>query len=222
MKRSRKISGVEKMLGRIRKEYHFGQLDRQDLCPDPLDQFARWLKDAVERHQDAKANVMVLATAGKGKGSNRCVLLKDLTKQGFVFYTYTQSLKARQLKENPRASACFYWPETERQVTVAGRVRRIPRRKVEIYFRSRPREAQIAAWCTEQSQVIQSREELDCRFREWSRKFEGREIPLSPYWAGFCLEPSEFEFWQGRANRLNDRFRYRLKAGRWTLERLQP
>ena len=110
----------------------------------------------------------------------------------------------------------------ERQVTVAGRVKCLPKREAEIYFQSRPREARIAAWCTEQSKVIGSREELDRRFRELSRKYEGRKIPLSPYWAGFCLRPREFEFWQGRANRLNDRFRYQLKAGRWTIERLQP
>ena len=222
MKHLQKVSDIEKMMGMIRKEYHAGKLDRQDLLPDPFEQFARWLREAVKRHNDPKANVMVLATAAKGKVSSRCVLLKGLTQQGLLFYTHTLSLKARQLKANPEASVCFYWPKTERQVTVVGRVKRIPGRAAEIYFRSRPREAQICAWCTEQSKVIKSREALERRFRELSKKYEGREIPVSPNWAGFCLQPVEFEFWQGRANRLNDRFRYRLKTGRWTIERLQP
>ncbi len=222
MKPFGKYSDIEKKMGRIRKEYHFGKLDRQDLLRDPFDQFAGWLKEAVERHKDPKANVMILATAAKGKVSNRCVLLKGLTPQGLIFYTHTLSLKSRQLKENPAASACFYWPEMERQVTVAGRVKRIPAREAEIYFCSRPREAQIGAWCTKQSQSIENRQELERRFLELSKKYEGKEIPVSPYWAGFCLQPREFEFWQGRANRLNDRFRYRLKAGRWIIERLQP
>lgn len=217
-----KYGGIEKMMAGIRKEYHFGKLERTDLAHNPFDQFTRWLREALLRHRDARANVMVLATAGKGKVSARCVLLKGLSKQGLTFYTHTKSLKARQLKENPRACACFYWPEMERQVTVTGLVRQVPRKEAEIYFHSRPREAQIAAWCTEQSKGIESRAELDRRFRNFTQKYEGREIPLSPHWAGFCLRPREFEFWQGRANRLNDRFHYGLKNGRWTVRRLQP
>ena len=219
--RRAKYRDLEKRMGRIRKEYRFGKLDRRDLARHPLDQFVRWLREAIGR-RDPKTNVMVLATSGKRRVSARCVLLKGLDEKGLIFYTHTQSLKARQLLENPAASACFYWPTLERQVTVFGRVFQIPHRQAEIYFRSRPREAQIAAWCTEQSRPIQSRGQLDRRFQAFRKKFEGSEIPLSPYWAGFCLKPLEFEFWQGRANRLNDRFRYRLKAGRWIIQRLQP
>ena len=216
-----KYADLGKILGGIRKEYHFGKLEREDLAPDPLDQFVRWLEEAIRR-KDPKANVMVLATTRGKKVSARCVLLKGIKEKGLLFYTHTQSLKAKQLEKNPLASACFYWAEMERQVTISGRVTKVSRKEAEIYFHSRPRETQIAAWCTEQSQVIGSREELDRRFLKIKKKYVGREIPVSPSWCGFCLGPEEFEFWQGRENRLNDRFRYRRGAGRWQIERLQP
>lgn len=221
MKNSNKFRNIEKIIGQIRKEYHFGKLRRKDLAADPLDQFAAWFLEAV-KHCGPKANVMILATAGGQTISARAVLLKGFDEKGFLFYTHGQSRKARQIRENPRAGACFYWPELERQVTVTGPVTLIPKNETEIYFHSRPREAQIAAWCSEQSQVIENREELDRRFEAMKKKFEGKEIPLSPHWRGYRLEPKEFEFWQGRANRLNDRFRYHLEKGRWLIERLQP
>jgi pyridoxamine 5'-phosphate oxidase len=217
-----KYRNLDKYIEKIRKEYHFGKLERKDLTRNPFDQLEHWLLQAIKR-KDPKANVMVLATSSaKGKVSSRSVLLKGISEKGLLFYTHKNSLKARQLDENPQASVCFYWGGMERQVTVMGRVMKIPQKEAELYFRSRPREAQIAAWCTEQSRVIRSREELDRRFEAMKRKFAGREIPISPYWTGYCLKPGEFEFWQGRANRMNDRFRYRPKSGRWLIERLQP
>lgn len=216
------FADVEKMMAGIRKEYHFGKLDRPDLDPDPFKQFYRWLKEAALKHGDAKANVMVLATEGKGRVSARCVLLKGFSSEGLVFYSHSESLKARQMRENPKVCACFYWPEIERQVSVSGRIKRLPKNEAEIYFHSRPREAQIAAWCTKQSRPAADRKMLDERFQKFSKKFEGKEIPISPFWAGFRIVPFEFEFWQGRANRLNDRFQYRRKAGRWRIVRLQP
>ncbi len=221
MKNTERFKDLEKTAAKIRREYHFGKLSRKDLAPDPLDQFAHWFREAVKR-EDAKANIMVLATAGKKGVSSRSVLLKGLDERGFLFYTNTRSRKARDLRENPRASACFYWAELERQVLVTGRVKQIPGKEALIYFHSRPREAQIATWCTEQNRVIENREVLDRRFAEMKKKFVGREIPLHPHWAGFRLRPDEIEFWQGRANRLNDRFRYRLRASKWLLERLEP
>ena len=221
MKNSERFRDLEKTLAKIRSEYHFGKLCREDLLPNPLDQFAQWFLEAAKR-RDAKAHVMVLSTAGGGGASSRCVLLKGLDERGFLFYTNTQSRKARDFRENPQASACFYWAELERQVIVTGRVKQIPRKETLAYFHSRPREAQIAAWCTEQNRVIENREVLDRRFAEMKKKFVGREIPLNPHWAGFRLQPEAIEFWQGRVNRLNDRFRYHSKAGKWVLERLEP
>jgi len=210
-----------RIISPLRKEYHFGKLDRQDLAGNPFKQFARWFNEAVKAG-DERADVMILATAGKNTVSTRSVLLKGFDKRGFLFYSNTQSRKARELRENPRASVCFYWAALERQATLSGEVRKVPQKEARIYFRSRPRDAQIASWCTEQSRVIQGREELDRRFREMKKKFAGRPVPFNPRWGGFRLQPREFEFWQGRANRLNDRFRYRLQSGRWLIERLQP
>ena len=218
---SKKYRDLEKMIATIRKEYHFGKLDRGDLSANPFEQFARWFTEAV-KHRDKKANVMVLATAGEKTISTRSVLLKGFNEKGFIFYSNIKSRKVRELKENPRASVCFYWAELEKQVTVSGRVKEMGLKETEIYFRSRPREAQIATWCTEQNRVLQTRKELDLRFERMRKKFEGREIPLNLHWKGFRLEPQEFEFWQGRANRLNDRFRYRRRARGWLIERLEP
>lgn len=221
MKNAGKLRDLDKILSRLGKEYRFGGLSRKDLSSNPFDQFARWFLEAV-KHKDPKANVMVLATAGRNRVSTRSVLLKGFDDRGFLFYTNTKSRKARELSRNSRASICFYWAELERQVTAIGRAEKIPRGEARIYFRSRPREAQIAAWCTRQSRVIRNRDELERRFLAIKKKYEGRAIPFNPEWAGYRLKPEEFEFWQGRANRLNDRFRYRSKDGTWLIERLQP
>ena len=212
---------MEKLIGGIRKEYHFGKLDREDLVPNPFEQFARWFTEAIQ-HRDPKANVMVLATAGKKSISTRSVLLKGFDERGLAFYSHQKSRKARELRENPKASICFYWAMLERQVTANGRVKEINPRETEIYFRSRPRDAQIATWCTEQNRVLRSRKELDLKFEQVKKKFGDREVPLNPNWLGFRLEPQEFEFWQGRTNRLNDRFRYRRRERGWLIERLEP
>ena len=221
MKDLKKFADIEKQIKKIRKECHFGTLLRKDLAPSPWDQFARWFSDAVKR-SDYKANVMMLATSAKGSVSARSVLLKDFDKRGLLFHTHLNSLKARQIKENPRACAVFYWPETERQVIVTGRVIQIPAKETKLYFQSRPRESQIAAWCSLQNRVLKNREELDARFEQWSEKFKGKDIPFPSHWAGFRLKPAEFEFWQGRANRLNDRFRYRSSGKSWKIGRIEP
>lgn len=216
-----KFQDLEKMLGDLRKDYRFGELCFEDLSPDPFDQFSRWLLEAI-REKDAKADVMVLGTSADNRVSTRCVLLKGFSEKGLVFYTNTRSRKARQIARNPKASACFYWASLERQVTVMGPVKTVSRKEAEIYFQTRPPNAQIAAWCSEQSKVLKSREELERRFEEMKKKFEGIPVPFPEFWSGFRIQPNEFEFWQGRANRLNDRFRYQQTATGWRIERLSP
>lgn len=206
---------------KIRKEYHFGKLCREDLARNPWDQFADWFSQAVTR-KDPNANIMVLATSANNLVTTRCVLLKGFDHRGLIFHSNTESRKVEQLQKNPKASVCFYWPTMERQVNILGRVKKISREGAEKYFHSRPREAQIAAWCSRQSRVLKNRGELDRRFEQMNKNFEGHEIPLPPYWAGFCLKPQAFEFWQGRASRLNDRFRYRPTKRAWVIERLEP
>ncbi len=220
MKKASTFQDLESHIRKIRKEYHFGTLRRKDLQKNPWDQFASWFLQAVKK--SASANVMVLATAAKGSVSTRCVLLKGFDEQGLLFHSNANSRKAAQIKANPRVSACFYWPELEKQVTVIGKAVQVPLSETKKYFMSRPRESQIAAWCSFQNKVLKNREALDGKFEKMKKKFEGGKIPIPPYWTGYRIKPEEFEFWQGRANRLNDRFRYRRAKGAWRIDRIEP
>ena len=196
-------------------------LERSDLDPDPIRQFATWFRPVLAREVDATA--MTLATADKdGRPSARTVLLKDFDDRGFVFYTNYDSPKGRALAENPRAALVFHWPDLERQVCLSGSVARVSDEESDAYFLTRPRESQLGAWASPQSSVIGTREELDQRVAEVERRFAGREVPRPPYWGGFRLAPEVVEFWQGRRSRLHDRFRYRKVDANWVIERLAP
>ena len=196
-------------------------LDRNDLDPDPIRQFATWFRPVLAREVDATA--MTLATADQdGRPSARIVLLKDFDDRGFVFYTNYDSPKARALAENPRAALVFHWPDRERQVCVGGAVARVSDEESNAYFLTRPRESQLGAWASPQSEGIESREALERHVAEVERRFTGREVPRPPNWGGFRLAPEVVEFWQGRSSRLHDRFRYRKDGSRWVIERLAP
>lgn len=206
-----------------RREYRTHVLLEQDLHQNPLHQFARWFRDAVQ----AKApipNSMVIATAGSsGLPSGRVVLLKDFDSNGFIFYTHRDSPKSRDLQYQPFAEAVFHWPELERQVRIYGKVARVSRPRVVRYFYSRPRLAQIAAVVSSQSRVIRNRLELEGRFNQAKKRLEGKRIPCPAGWMGYQLRPLRYEFWQGRENRLNDRIRFRKSSKRkWIIERLEP
>jgi pyridoxamine 5'-phosphate oxidase len=191
-------------------------LRRADLDRDPLRQFERW-------YGEAGSDAVALATAtSQGAPSARMVLLKGADGRGFVFHSSYEGRKARELAENPRAALLFYWHELGRQVRVEGEVEQVDRGESEAYFRTRPRGGQLAAWTSSQSEPIDSREELEARFRELESRYEGEEVPLPPHWGGFRLVPETYEFWQHRENRLHDRFRYRREAGAWVIERLSP
>ena len=199
-----------------------GTLRRVDLDPDPEAQFRRWYEQA----EDAVAmpEAVVLATADRdGRPSVRMVLAKGLDDRGFKFHTGHGSRKARELTDNARGALLFYWAPLGRQVRVEGPVERVPDDESEEYFRTRPRDGQIAAWASSQSEVIDSRAELEARVREFERQFEGQDVPLPPHWGGYRLRPEAWEFWQHRDSRLHDRFRYsRQDGGRWKIERLAP
>jgi pyridoxamine 5'-phosphate oxidase len=167
---------------------------------------------------------MTLATATRsGVPASRVVLLKDFDERGFVFYTNYDSRKGRELDENPVAALSFYWAELARQVRIEGTTSRTTRAESEAYFHTRPIDSQLGAWASSQSEVISGREVLERKMEELSREFEGKPIPLPPYWGGFRLAPSMLEFWQSRASRLHDRIRYSLVSeGKWVIERLAP
>jgi pyridoxamine 5'-phosphate oxidase len=200
-------------------------LEADDLSGDPLIQFRRWFEDA-EAEEIHLANAIALATAdAQGRPSARHVLLRGFDDRGFTFFTNYESRKARHLAENPRAAFTLLWKELDRQVCVTGTVERTTKEESDLYFASRPREARIGAWASAQGTVLGSREELMDRFVEIDRTNPGDDVPRPPFWGGFRLSPDTVEFWQARAFRLHDRFRYTRDAEEpsgWRLERLSP
>lgn len=207
----------------VRKEYSTRGLNESDLAPSPLTQFQRWYEEAVAANV-IEPNAMTLATATRdGVPSARTILLKGFDERGFIFYTNYESQKGKELAENPNAALVFYWATFERQIRITGVIDKISPEESESYFKSRPMGAQLGAWVSLQSQVIPNREVLEERLTELINELADTEnIPVPPYWGGYCLAPREIEFWQGRINRLHDRFRYTRLNGDWKIERLSP
>src|SRR5436190_16591290 len=203
---------------------HAGKgLRRSDLDPDPIRQFGNWFTAAIEAGI-RDVNAMSLATAGRdAKPSVRVVLVKGFDQDGFVFFTNYESEKGVQLEANPYAALAFYWIELDRQIRISGKAKITSREESQTYFHSRPIGSQLSAWASRQSEVLDGRRVLDARMAEMTGRLGGKPMPLLPPWGGYRLKPERMEFWQGRANRLHDRFRYTRQAnGRWLIERLAP
>lgn len=206
----------------FRHEYIGGGLRRASLDPNPIKQFEAWFTAAFKAHI-LDANAMTLSTCVDGKPFARVVLLKDFDERGFVFFTNYASEKGRQLEKNPNAALVFYWMEVEQQIRIEGKVEETSREESEEYFHSRPFGAQLGAWASQQSQVIDARRVLDARLEEMKQRFAEGQIPLPPHWGGYRVKPDRIEFWQGRPDRLHDRFRYtRQSDGSWRIDRLAP
>jgi pyridoxamine 5'-phosphate oxidase len=230
----------------LRREYNLTGLRRSDLEADPIAQFKQWFDQAAGTRASGRVRkfciklyktvlmaggaepidltAMTLATADKeGRPSARIVLLKGVDQRGFVFYTNYDSRKGQELAENAQAALVFYWSEQERQVCVAGEVRKLPPAESEAYFKSRPRGSRIAAWASHQSAVVRDRAALEEKWKQSEAQYAGQEVPLPPYWGGYVVCPARIEFWQGRPNRLHDRFRYTRQPDKtWRIERLSP
>jgi pyridoxamine 5'-phosphate oxidase len=209
-------------LADLRKEYTLAGLSKKDLDPDPLRQFQKWLQQALEVM--AEPNAMILSTADQtGRPSSRVMLLKGVDERGFSFFTNYESRKARELTENPRAAITFFWGPLERQVCITGDISKLSRAESESYFKSRPRGNRLGAWASKQSQVVANRSELEERMKKVEESYPTDDIPTPPHWGGYLLTPLRVEFWQGRPNRLHDRFGYTKTAkNEWRLERLSP
>ena len=207
----------------LRKNYTLAGLRRVELESDPIAQFQNWLQQALDA-QLVEPTAMTLATADRnGRPSARIVLLKGLDARGFIFFTNYESRKAQELTENPQAALTFYWADLERQVCIAGQVTRIGRDESEAYFMSRPRGSRLAAWASKQSEIVRDRAELEQKWDQLEKKYPNKDVPMPPYWGGYVLSPDRIEFWQGRANRLHDRFRYTRNPDKsWQIERLSP
>ena len=210
-------------ISNFRREYLKSGLRRVDLESNPVSQFGRWLEQA-QKTTIADPTAMILATVNQaGRPSQRTVLLKYFDDDGFVFFTNYGSRKAEEIAENDSASLLFVWLELERQVMINGKASKISTAESARYFMSRPRDSQVAAWVSSQSHRLSSRQVLMQKFAEMKRKFGEGKIPLPSFWGGYRVVPAEIEFWQGRENRLHDRFMYNRKTdGVWQLERLAP
>ncbi len=206
----------------IRTEYVKSGLDREDLDNDPLAQFSTWFSQAQAAGMP-EVNAMSLATAdASGCPQVRTVLLKIFDDRGFVFFTNYQSAKARQLTDNPQAALLFPWLALERQVRITGSVEKISATESLKYFSSRPRSSQLGAWISEQSKAIKNREKLNQLFELVKARFKEGQIPLPSHWGGYRIIPNSYEFWQGRASRLHDRFSYVKTTDGWQIDRLAP
>jgi pyridoxamine 5'-phosphate oxidase len=212
-------------VAQLRKEYTLRGLHRSDLVSDPFEQFSRWFEESVRWAGDREPNAMTLATANlDGRPSARVVLLKGFDNRGFVFFTNYQSRKGEDLEQNPRAALNFHWPWLERQIQIEGSVTKVSREESQIYFEQRPLRSRLSALISAQSKVIGSRRELEERLQQVEGQFSDQKQPPVPdFWGGYRVFPDRIEFWQGRENRLHDRFLYVHQSdGSWRIDRLSP
>ncbi len=206
----------------LRNEYAAHGLRRGDLAPDPIHQFASWFSAAVAAGIP-DVNAMSLATTNRDcHPSVRIVLLKGFDEWGLTFFTNYASEKGTEMEVNAHVALVFYWVQLERQVRVTGTVEKTSRAESLAYFHSRPRGSQLGAWASRQSEVVDARRVLDARLAEMEERFESREVELPAHWGGYRVHPDKVEFWQGRPNRMHDRFRYSRSEGAWAIERLAP
>ena len=205
----------------LRVSYEQGELNESDINHNPLDQFNKWLAEAI-KNEVPEPNAMVLATVNKdGQPGARNVLLKSADENGFIFFSNKNSDKASDLKQNPNCTLLFSWLSQHRQVIVKGKAEEISKDESNTYFQTRPYGSRISAWVSEQSQVIKNRAVLEKRVKEFMDKYP-ENVPMPDHWGGYLVKPESIEFWQGRPSRLHDRIRFTKKSNAWTIERIAP
>lgn len=213
---------LQKHISKLREDFTFGELIERDVEPNPFFQFEKWLLEAVA-YKVPEVQAMQLATVSVNKKpSSRIVYLREFKNHQFTFYGNYNSKKGKELSINPNAAFSFFWPQLERQIRIEGVVKPSSTEMSDAYFNARPRESQIGAWASNQSEKIISRQELDEKILFYTDKFKGKTINRPEFWGGWTLEANYYEFWQGRKSRLHDRISYELLNGNWALTRLAP
>jgi pyridoxamine 5'-phosphate oxidase len=216
------MNGHGRSISSIRTDYARASLSESDVLPDPVSMVRRWLDEAVHA-EVSEPTAMALATAtSQGIPSVRMVLLKGIDEAGFIFFTNMESRKGKELQQNPSAAVSFFWAELERQIRIEGRIEQIDPAESDRYFSERPRESQLGAIASRQSDVLADRTQLVEAVEKLRAEYENRPIARPMNWGGYRLIPTVFEFWQGRSNRLHDRIRYTNHSSQWRIERLFP
>lgn len=217
------INDLSNKLAAIRKDYRLKSLDLADVHEDPLKQLSIWLDEAVKAEL-SEVNAMHLSTIDlNGRPAGRIVLLKGIDETGIVFFTNYRSAKGQELEGKSYAAVTFFWDGLQRQVRLSGRVEKVSAEESDAYFVSRPRESQIGAWASDQSEVIPNRAFLEEKVKQLVEQYQGKNIPRPPHWGGYRVIPEHVEFWQGRESRLHDRIVYTLEEGvNWGIDRLSP
>lgn len=215
------MKNIDNKLSNIRTDFTKNGLWITDLLKDPLQQLEKWLDEAVASELPEPTAMNLSTTDSLGKPHSRIVLLKGLN-DGLLFYTNYKSNKGEQITSVPFVSALFFWPQLERQIQVNGKVEKLNETDSDTYFASRPRESQLGAWASPQSQPIESYDLIERNYLEYVDKFQGKEIPRPPHWGGYRILPETYEFWQGRPGRLHQRYKYIKKTDKWKILTLAP
>lgn len=211
-----------KQLADIRNDYTKGKLNREELDTCPFKQFNAWMDQAIES-ECIYPTAVTLATVDEEDMPNcRIVLLKDVCDGGFVFFTNYNSQKGQELAYDAKAALNFFWSELERQVRIRGTIEKVSSQKSDAYFQSRPRESQLGAWASNQSELVENNDELLNNYAQLELKYKDAEIPRPKHWGGYLVKAQSIEFWQGRANRMHDRFQYKQENGSWSIRQLAP
>lgn len=209
-------------IAQLRKEYSLKTLSEESVDENPFKQFEEWMKEAIKINY-IDANSMMLSTVSSdGKPSSRIVLLKGFDMNGFTFYTNYKSSKGNDMEQNPWVSLSFFWISLERQIHIKGKVSKISSQESDEYFATRPRESQLAAWTSSQSNVIANRSILDNKYKELEKLYADKLVPRPPHWGGYLVEPFSIEFWQGRESRLHDRILFNKTKKDWLISRVAP
>ena len=215
---------MEKDLGNYRKSYEKQELLLENVPENPMELFQKWFFEVDKFFPEDETNAMTISTIGfDGFPKSRVVLLKKYTYEGFIFYTNYNSEKGKAIEVNSNVCLSFFWHGVEQQIIIKGKTEKIAENLSDGYFEARPRGSQLGALVSNQSEIIPTREELETKLHKLEKEFEGKEIPRPDFWGGYIIKPIEFEFWQGRPNRLHDRIRYTLeKDYNWSINRLSP